>query len=364
MRRTSALIVGGGPAGAVAALTLARAGAPHLLIERQARTGDALCGGFLSWRTLDALARLGIEPAGLGARRVTQVALFASKRCATAPLPRPAGAVSRRRLDTLLLDHAAHAGARIERGIGARTATDTVIRLDDGSEIGADALFLATGKHELRGLARPAPPRGADPTLGLRVRLGPAPALDRLVGDRIELHLFDRGYAGIVLQEDGTANCCLVVRRSRLAEAGTPAALLDRLGAKNPQLGARLAYGWSSIDAIANIPYGWRAARSAPGLFRLGDQAAVIPSLAGEGIGIAIATAAAATRAYLAGGPDAAVDWQRFMARRAAHPLRIARILWTLAETPATATALVRLAALPGLIQVVAGLTRIGHTPN
>src|SRR3546814_6724983 len=103
------------------------------------------------------------------------------------------------------------------------------------------------------------------------------------------LHLFDRGYAGIVLQEDGTANCCLAVHRSLLTEAGSPAALLDRLAARNPALGERLAWrGPAIIDAVANIPYGCRETCGAPGFFRLGDPAAVIPSLAGAGIGMAI----------------------------------------------------------------------------
>ena len=56
--------------------------------------------------------------------------------------------------------------------------------------------------------------------LGLRLRLVASPALDRLVGDAVELHLFDRGYAGVVRQEDGSANICLAVRRSRLHEVG------------------------------------------------------------------------------------------------------------------------------------------------
>jgi 2-polyprenyl-6-methoxyphenol hydroxylase-like FAD-dependent oxidoreductase len=62
MRRTPALIVGGGLAGAATAIGLARAGLPHLLVERSRETGDAICGGFLSWRTLETLAGLGIDP--------------------------------------------------------------------------------------------------------------------------------------------------------------------------------------------------------------------------------------------------------------------------------------------------------------
>jgi len=366
MRRTPALIVGGGPAGAVAALSLARAGAEHLLIERQAEPGDALCGGFLSWRTLDTLARLGVDPDMLNRRKVTNVTLFAGDRSVTARLPRPARAVSRRRLDSILLDLAARAGAAIERGVAARAVEERVVRLDDGSEIAPDALFLATGKHDLRGIARPASTRGDDPALGLRVRLGPTPALDRLVGDRIELHLFDRGYAGVVLQEDGTANCCMAVRRSRLTQAGTPDALFHQLGSENPALGERLAWrSNSAVDAVANVPYGWRADRAAPGLFRLGDQATVIPSLAGEGIGIAIASGLRAVRSYRHGGPHAAPAYQRALARDTARAVQLAGLIWRIGESPrraAVALAVARLA--PRLIQVAAGLTRIGHIPN
>lgn len=349
----------------MSALLLARSGAPHLLVERAAETGDALCGGFLSWRTLDTLAALGIAPERLNRDSVTRLRVFAGSRIAEAPLPRPARAVSRHRLDTVLLAHAATAGARIERGVTVAEATPGIARLRDGGEIETDALFLATGKHDLRGLARPEDARGIDPYLGLRVRLGPSPVLDRLVDNAIELHLVDGGYAGLDRQEDGTANLCMAIRRSRLTEAGTPASLLDQLGRAHPALGERLAWRrGEASDAVANIPYGWRQRTGTPGLFRLGDQAGVIPSLAGEGIGIAIASAIRAVQAYRAGGAAAAVAYQHRFATDLARPLAVAGAVRRVAEAPALAPALVRVAAVaPGLIHVIARLTRIGHSP-
>ena len=365
MRRTPALIVGGGPAGAVAALTLARAGAPHLLIERSAETSDALCGGFLSWRTLEALERLGIRRGALNRDDIRRLRLFAGSRKAEAWLPRPALAVSRWRLDTLLLDHAITAGAAVERGIAVRTVEDGRFRLADESEIEADALFLATGKHDLRGLARGAE-RGEDPTLGLRVRLGPSDTLDRMVGGTIELHLFDRGYAGIARQEDGTVNLCMAVHRSRLSEAGSPDQLLAALAIESPRLGDRLAHRASgaAIDAVANVPYGWRAADGTAGLFRLGDQAACIPSLAGEGMGIAIESGMRAATAYLRHGPSGAIAYQQRLAHDLSTPFAIANRIRAAAERPAWASALtaaVRLA--PQLAGLAARLTRISHKP-
>lgn len=355
-----ALILGGGPAGSAAAIALARSGVRATVLERTREPADALCGGFLSWRTLDALARLGIDAATLNPTPVTRVRLFTGSSATEARLPRPARGVSRRHLDALLLKRAAIAGTAVERGVIVRALEDGIARLADGAQIRADAILLATGKHELRGATRDVDDM-ADPTLGLRVRLGPSPALDRLIGDAIELHLFDRGYAGIVRQEDGAANLCMAVHRSRLHDAGTPLDLLHMLAAESPRLGERLAFlaADPAIDAVANVPYGWRTAVTTPDVFRLGDQAGVIPSLAGEGMGIAIASGVAAARAILAG--EGAAAYQRGFARALVRPLAVAGLVRRAAEHPTSARALVTLAELPPLVRTVARLTRIKH---
>ncbi|MDB5696197.1 MAG: FAD-binding monooxygenase [Sphingomonas bacterium] len=352
-----ALIVGGGPAGAACAIGLARAGFPHLLVERARETGDAICGGFLSWRTLDRLAALGIEADALNPERLTQVRLFAGQRTATAALPRPALAVSRQRLDTLLLARAAAEGATIERGVAVRAIEGTQARTADGATLSVDTLFLASGKHDIRGLARPADARGRDPTLGLRVRLPASAALTHLLTGAIELHLFPGGYAGLCLQEDGSANLCMAVHRSRLDDAGNPEQLLTRLGNDLPALGDRLARADSAgpVDAIANVPYGWRAHDAPAGIVRLGDQAGVIPSLAGEGMGIAIASGMAAAGAY---ARDATmIGWQPRFARRLARPMGVASLVRRVVESRLAAPAL--FAARPALIEALARLTRV-----
>jgi flavin-dependent dehydrogenase len=357
MRRTPALIVGGGPAGAATAIRLARAGLPHVLLERSRETGDALCGGFLSWRTLETVRRLGIDPDVLNPARVTRVRLFAGTRRVQAALPHPALAVSRRRLDTVLLAEAERLGSSVERGVTVREIDGRTLRTADGATLATDSLFLASGKHDVRGLARPEVARGDDPALGLRVRIAPSPALAEALAGGIELHLFDRGYAGLALQEDGSANLCLAVHRSRLQEAGTPRALLETLGRDLPALGEWIARIESPVDAIANVPYGWRALSGERGLFRLGDQAGVIPSLAGEGMGIALASGLAAADAYAESGGDIAADWQRDFARRLARPMGMAGLVRRLAEDTRAAwlLPLVR----PPLIRFVADATRI-----
>lgn len=353
MRRTAPVIVGGGPAGATAALALAQAGVRATVLERQRGFGDAICGGFLSWQTLAQLAKLGVTPQG---QPIHRVAIFANDRRADALLPGRAIGLSRHTLDTMLLQAANEAGARVECGVSVKASEGATVQTSGGT-VQAETLFVATGKHDLRGIGRPRD--SVDPTLGLRMRLPAHPALVQLVGDAIELHLFDRGYAGIVLQEDGSANFCLAVRKSRLHEAGNAAALFAELGAG--PLGERLAFmpPAEPFDAIGAVPYGWRASDTSDGVWRLGDQAACIPSLAGEGIGIAIASGRLAAAQWLAGANSRA--FQRSLARRTARPVTAAHAFWRLAEHPPAARVATRLLArVPALAALGARLTRIG----
>lgn len=362
MRRADALIVGGGPAGAAAAIALAQGGARPELVERSVGERDVVCGGFLGWDALACLRRLGIDTAALGARPIGKLRLVVGSRSAEAALPAMAAGLSRRRLDAALLAAAERAGANVVRGRGVRAYEVGRLRFDDGDEVEPAALFLATGKHELRGVARPTGGRREPPAAGLRVALPPRPALAAALAGTIELHLFDQGYAGLLLQEDGSANLCLSVSRARLAAAGSPESLIAALIEAAPLLGERLGgdlpTGWG---AIAGVPYGWRARSTPPGLFRLGDQAAVIASLAGDGIAIALASGVAAARAWLTDGAGGAPEYQRVFARRSARPVAVAEVLRRSAERHFPRSVMfgaLRLA--PGAARLAARLTRIG----
>jgi menaquinone-9 beta-reductase len=353
VRRTAALIVGGGPAGSAAAISLARGGAMPVVVERSAGEHDLVCGGFLGWDALAALRRLGLDPATLGARPIRRLRLVSGARTIEAELPRAAAGLSRRRLDAALLRLAEEAGAEVLRGRTARTLEGNCLRLDDGEEMAADALFIATGKHELRGVAREI--GGRQVSVGLRAAFAPSPALAEALSGTIELHLYDGGYAGLLLQEDGAVNLCLTVTRDRMT--GKPEALLAALIEEAPLLGERLETVPSEWEAVAGVPYGWQAQSTAPGCYRVGDQAAVIASLAGDGIAIALASGAAAAHACLAG--QDAPAYQRAFARRSARPIRIAEALRHLAAKPRRRRLMMALAAMPGLAKAAARLTRI-----
>lgn len=354
------LIVGGGPAGTAAAIMLARGGMPVTILERGTGNHDALCGGFLSWNTLRQLDALGIDIPALGGHPIDRLRLIAGKRVARFALPANGLGLSRRTLDAALLDATARlADAEIRFGMAVRRIDKATLHLADGSRLNADRIVLATGKYDLRGAARPMV--DDNPAMGLRWRFRASPSLVTRITGAIELHLFDYGYAGLLMQEDGHANLCLAIRHSAFAAAGgRPETVLAGLIAAHPTLGERLADEQpGAAQAIANVPYGWRAtACDAQGLYRIGDQAGVIPSLAGEGVGIALASGMAAAKAILKGQP--AAEFQRMLAHRLFRPVGTASILWHAAERPMIArAALPVIARLPGMIALAMRLTRV-----
>ena len=359
------MIVGGGPAGAMAALALARHGTRPHLFERSSESHDVVCGGFLGWDALTLLEAAGIDAFALGAHSVTKLHLVAGVRAAVVELPAMAAGLSRRALDAALLEHAARRGAVIMRGMAAKAVEpeQRQVLFADGYTARPSALFLATGKYELRGTPREAD-MPDDPPVGIRVRLDATPALRRALRSRIELILFDRGYAGLVLQEDGSANLCLTVAKSRLADVeANRERLLRELAGEAPLLGERIGAassltGWASI---ARIPYGWKTGATLPGLFRLGDQAAVIASLAGDGVAIALASGGFAARSFLRGGAEAAPVYQHDFARRAARPLWLGERLRAMAERQGLAAAAVAVMTFfPGAARMASRAVRIG----
>jgi flavin-dependent dehydrogenase len=302
----TALVIGGGPAGAALAARLARAGQPVTLIERETGPVDKVCGEFVSGEAARYLASLGVDLPSLGAVSITSVRLYDRSRVAVVRLPFPALSLSRRVLDEALLERARAAGANLRRGLKvsdlARGRADWTATLEDGSYVAAGEAFLATGKHDLRSQRRPAGLQNDLVAFKLHWRLAPTQAAE--LESHVELVMFEGGYAGLQPIEGGRANLCLLVRQGRLRALGQRwDNLLASIRAESPHLDARLAGGdpcWRRPLALSSIPYG-HVQRRSEGIWRLGDQGAVIPSFSGDGMSIALHSAELAAATYLDG---------------------------------------------------------------
>ncbi len=344
-----ALIAGGGVAGAATACLL---GPAATLIERETAPHDKICGEFLSWEAQAYLTQLGLDAAAMGAHPIDRVRLVHGDRVAAAALPFRGLGLSRRVLDRALLDRAVTGGATVVQAVIRGCEGGGLDVLGHG-RLHAPRLYVATGKHDLRGMRREWP---ANPLVGVKMYLRLTPDQQAELAGHIEILLFPGGYAGLQLIEGGRANLCLLLHRDRFQAAGRDwDGVMDLLGRDCPHLARRIAGATQLLDrpiTISGVPYGYVAAPAA-GVFRLGDQMGVIPSFCGDGVSIALHTAFAA----VAAGPDTPLYYRRVTPQIAA-PIRRAGHLFGVAQAaPAWVTAAAR--HWPAALQTVARLTRL-----
>ena len=325
-----------------------------------------VCGEFLSGEALEDLHALGINVASLGAVPIHYVRLAAARAAAEAPLPFPAASLTRKALDTALVAAALAAGVRVESGCSVQSLdrmpdSGWQATLDDGTIRQAKTVFLATGKHDLRGHARPKDPQQ---WLAFKMYFRLAAAQAAELAGASELMLYPGGYGGIQPVEDGIANLCCVVQQRYLTRGGKCwERFLAKMKQDCPHLAMRLEEAEPLLAkpiAISHISYGYIRRTTEDGLYCLGDQAAVIPSFTGDGISIALHTARCASTAYLAGVP--APIFQASLRSALLFQMRLAEAAADgLNNSFARAVLPFCLRVWPGVMRVTAKLTRVAQ---
>jgi flavin-dependent dehydrogenase len=363
------VVAGGGLAGAAAACLLARAGCRVVLLEREAGPTDKMCGEFISVEAQHYLRLLGLDPAALGAEPVSRVRLVQGAAAIEVALPFVALGLSRRRLDQALIDCAAANGAEIRRGCTiTRLGREGALTLDIAGRdtIQADTVFLATGKHELRGAQRK-PRTPPENLVGFKMYFCLTPAQHDALHGCVEVLMWPDGYGGLQNVEDGRSNLCLLTQQARLHAAGGDwHRLLDDLCRTQPHLARRLRDAAPLLAqplSIFRVPYGFLhkpGAHDPAGLYRLGDQVAVIPSFTGDGMAIALHSAAVAVACYLQG--SSAQVYHRRMRQDFAAQIARAAALYRLGRSAPGQAAMMWVARrYPAALRLATSLTRIPH---
>lgn len=346
------IVIGGGPAGCMAAYRLAKQGVHVALIEKSKTPHHKVCGEFLSAEGVPLLKSMGIDPIALGGVPLHKFRIHGPKRSGEADLPAPAVGISRYRMDEAMLAQAQAVGVDVRRGVLARALIEDLdgpsgfFRLQTTDGIyGGQRLILATGKAEFKSVQVRA---GRDSGLvGFKMHVRLRPSMWKKVEDHCSLFVFEHGYGGISPIENGLANLCFLFDRNALQKVGTDWDSLISHIAHHNIAASHYLDGVDPQEArfvtVANIPYGFvRRASRERGIFCVGDQMAVIPSLTGDGMSIAMMTGICAAEMMLdahqhgqLGSSMASRDYHRLMIRRLRKQVEIGFQVHRLFRNPA-----------------------------
>ena len=314
------IVCGGGPAGSIAAMVLARGGARVLVLEREAFPRDKLCGDTLNpgavaaLRDLELLERIEAFASPIegmlvsGEHGIRIVGRYGGGQTGRSIL--------RRDLDTALLAAAADAGARVEQRVLVRaplvdtTPRDTrvrgvIVQGRDGRDvrIPAPLVIAADGRRSRLAMAfgllrHPRRPR--------RWAIG---SYFEGVADLTafgEMHVRRGRYIGVAPVPSGVTNVC-VVTADRRALRDPERLLLDTI-MRDGVLADRFTSARMVSQPVSIGPLAVDAsAAGVMGMLLAGDAAGFIDPMTGDGVHLAIRggvlAAGAALKSLASGAP-------------------------------------------------------------
>ena len=315
MNQRDLLVIGGGPAGAAAALRAARAGVRVMLFEKGPHGRDKVCGDGLTPRAVAALNDLDLSIAG--AHRIDGLRMIAGKTTrellwpTTDRFPNHGAVWPRRRFDTFLIDAAIAAGAEVRFDCEALPVLDgdrvvgvSVVSASGGSEtFTARFTILATGAQGAAAKMLGAK-RDPDEPFGLAIRAyatTPRHAerhLEACLSLRDEHGTPVPGYGWMFPAGDGTVNIGVgalsTMQGFKKLNLNT---LLD-------QYAAIVREPWGLGEYIEK-PRAWRlpmscVRRHGPGWVAVGDSAGFVNPMNGEGIDYGLESGTLAVDLFLA----------------------------------------------------------------
>jgi geranylgeranyl reductase family protein len=398
MSNYDTIIVGGGPAGSSAAISLAQQGARVLVLEEKQMPREKLCGEFIAPECFPTLNRLGVMQRMLeaGAQKINRVSLVVTsgKSVQTQLSEMSDGdatwamSLSRARFDQILFDRARESGAVCLEGFavsgcafddrGACTVEGLALKEGTKFRFRAPVIIDASGRNSrlMVGKRERIAGRQGSRLYALKAHFAD---IEGIV-DQVELYFFPQGYGGLLLVEDGLVNLCFIVGERILKEAGgDPSRIVDSTLMKN-RLANRRLKGAKVVDkwySAGPLTFGPRRL-SRDGVIAIGDASGMIDPFTGTGIQIALRTGEIAAEAIVetlrrdklksisddryrrkASQTSSVIDcvlsyYSDHYEREFHNRMRIAGLLRTVAFSPSTAsvvaTVLARMPALAGTV--------------
>lgn len=311
-------IVGAGPAGAMTAILTARTGLRTLLLDRTQFPRWKVCGCCLNGLALKTLQEADLTSTleRLRPPLLDKVTIAAGHTSATLPLP-IGWALSRTAFDAKLIQQAIAAGASFLPNTQAQWATPTnehaqieIQALKGTATVTTRTIVAADGLTAsfTRQIPSVRIERSASSLIGAGAVLrGDTPEYKRGV---IYMAVGNAGYVGLVRLEDDSLDIAAAIRpaavRTRQSLGDAAASILREAGLPLPhKLIATRWRGTPPLTRTHRVP-------PTPRLFMVGDAATYIEPFTGEGMGWALASAAALQpliQAHVEGDLQAVQRW-------------------------------------------------------
>lgn len=301
------VIVGAGPAGAAAAITLARRGLRPLVVEREVFPREKVCGDGLTPRALTLLKQLGLHLSVYShpsSRRIPEARAFSREGAlftgSIPPLPDGSAGfltLPRRHLDQIIIQHAVDLGVDFFDGLSilalerdGNRCTGVRGRKQNGDILIRSPLIIGADGARSR-IAREASLfqiRRRYSIVALRAYAGNI----RDLADRIEIFYspeFLPGFAWLFPLAGDTANIGLGLRMDRLRNRSLRT-IFQEFVSGFPPLAERMAGAALLAPPRGGFirGYGQTGTMYSDGLLLAGDAASLVDPLTGEGISYAL----------------------------------------------------------------------------
>jgi flavin-dependent dehydrogenase len=376
--RFDTVVVGGGPAGSVAATSIASCGYHVALLEKLCFPRETLCGEFLSEEVDRVISEMGLQRE-FQALRPNPLRSFKLLPQRSSPVRAPLGftayGVRRGAFDSMLLDAARRGGVSVIQPAEAtaieRDRRGFVVRYRYGRDqhtCHAAWVIAAYGKssflHKQLGRTFAGKRTGF---IGFKYHV-PQGLIENLGNDEIAIALGPRGYCGISRVDSDAVTVCALERREK-GNVSTHE-YLRALARVNPHFGrvvtapALAIVPTLPVNGTGNLYFGHREI-AVNGVLMVGDAAGMIAPLAGDGISIAmqqgrlIGRLFAEVRPHPAGWKSFSNLYRRESERMFAPRKRLALLCQHIAMSDAMRPAITPLLSLaPGLLAAAIERTR------
>jgi len=296
------VIIGGGLAGLVSSLELAREGFSVTLVERKTYPFHKVCGEYVSNEVRPYIASLGVDLEALGAATITQFQLSSpSGRTLASALDLGGFGISRYTLDYEL--YTLGLAARVQFILGqqvdsvelAKSDTFTVT-LSNGHVLSSRLVIGAFGKRSKldktlnRAFMNQGDLANRSPYIGVKYHVAPGPLSQSFPNDLIALHNFKDGYCGMSAIEDGKYCFCYLTTRNNLRQFGNIPDMEQAILWQNPHLShvfETYRFLYDKPEVINEISFAPKRAVENH-ILMAGDSAGLITPLCGNGMAMAI----------------------------------------------------------------------------